>query len=286
MASDCPGRKGNVNLPDTYSTGLNVAGVSLADCGPAWLWAVLVAPFVGSVLGVLIRRLPVARPVILARSACESCGRALRPRELVPIVSYLVQRGRCRHCRTAIAPMHLTIELAAVAVAGIAAGFADGPLLWAGCVLGWGLLALAWIDVEWLLLPDALTLPLIVAGLAVTWALEPWAATDRAIGAIAGYAALRLVQLGYRRFRGVDGLGEGDAKLLAAAGAWLGWQALPWVLVLGALTALSVAGIMALRGRSVTRRTEIAFGAPIAAATWALWLAQHGDWTGLAGVLG
>ena len=105
--------------------------------------------------------------------------------------------------------MHLAIELAAVAVAcvvvtclaagdaaGAAAGDAGGVDVWIGCALGWTLLALAWIDAEHLLLPDVLTLPLIVAGLLAAWWREPWALTDRAAGAIAGYVAFRLIELG------------------------------------------------------------------------------------------
>ena len=236
------------------------------------------SPFIGSLLGVLIRRLPEGRPVILARSACESCGKRLGPAELVPLLSYVVQRGRCRGCEAAIAPMHVAIELAAIAVAVAAAFVAEGTDLWLGCALGWTLLALAWIDAESFLLPDALTLPLIVAGLVAAWFLEPWNLTDRAFGAIAGYVAFRAVEIGYRRLRGRDGLGQGDAKLLSAGGAWLGWAALPWVVVLAALCGLAVAGVMAVTGRAVGRETVLPFGPPLALAIWLLWLAQHMEW--------
>ncbi len=242
------------------------------------LLPVLAGPFVGSVLGVLIRRLPRGRPVGLARSACESCGRALGPADLVPILSFLARRGRCRYCGAAIAPMHLAIELAALAVAVVVVCVAGGDAVWAGCVLGWSLLALAWIDAETLLLPDALTLPLIVAGLLAAWWLEPWTLTDRAAGAIAGYAAFRLIEIGYRRWRGRDGLGQGDAKLLAAAGAWLGWQALPWTVVLAAVLGLLVAGAWALAGRPVGRETALPFGPPLALAVWVMWLVAAGSW--------
>ena len=234
----------------------------------------LAAPFVGSFLGVLVRRLPEGRPVLWGRSACEACGHRLRPAELVPVASFLVQRGRCVACRAPIAPMHFAIELAAVAVAGAAALVADGADLWAGCVLGWTLLALAWIDAEHFLLPDALTLPLVVAGLAAAWWLEPWSVTDRAAGAIAGYLAFRAVEIGYRRLRGRDGLGQGDAKLLAASGGWLGWAALPWVVVGAALCGLLLAGVLRLRGRSLDASTALPFGPSLAVATWAMWLLQ------------
>ncbi len=236
-----------------------------------WL-AVLAAPFVGSFLGVLIRRLPADRPIAAARSCCEACGRTLGPLDLVPIASYLALRGRCRSCGARIAPMHLGVELAATAVAGVAAAFDSGAPLWAGCALGWTLLALAWIDWEHFWLPDALTLPLIVAGLAATWFLAPWAATDHAAAAALAYAGLRGLGALYRRLRGREGLGQGDAKLLAAGGAWLGLAALPDLLLLAALLGLAAAGVARWRGRAMTAATALPFGPPLAAATWALWL--------------
>jgi leader peptidase (prepilin peptidase) / N-methyltransferase len=244
---------------------------------PVWLAPLLIAPFVGSFLGVLIRRLPAGAPVVLARSCCEACGHALGPLELVPIASYAVLRGRCRRCQAAIGSFHPAVELAAFAVAGIAAlapGGDDPPFLWAGCVLGWGLLALAWIDAEHMRLPDALTLPLVLLGLGATWVLDPLALTDHALGATLGYLAFRGISFGYRALRGREGLGRGDACLLAAAGAWLGWQALP-VLVLGAaVLALLQAATMLLRARRIDARIALPFGPALALATWLSWLAS------------
>jgi leader peptidase (prepilin peptidase)/N-methyltransferase len=232
----------------------------------------LAAPFVGSFLGVLIRRLPAGGSVALARSECEACHRILSPVDLVPILSFLALRGRCRTCRAPIARFHLTIELAALAVASWAASAATDPArLWADCGLGWTLLALAWIDMEHLVLPDALTLPLVVAGLSVTWWLMPDDLTAHALGAIAGYAAFRAIALIYRALRGQDGLGEGDAKLLAAAGAWVGLAALPR-LVFGAallgivMTLISRPGILPARNRVPVPAKPVPFGPALALA--------------------
>jgi leader peptidase (prepilin peptidase)/N-methyltransferase len=113
-----------------------------------WL-PIIVAPFIGSFLGVLIRRLPAGEPVAMARSACAACGRRLGARDLVPLVSFLLLRGRCRICGAPIGWFHPAIELAALGVALWAALTQDAPgLVWASCVLGWTLLALGWIDVE------------------------------------------------------------------------------------------------------------------------------------------
>ena len=230
----------------------------------------LFAPFVGSFLGVLVRRLPLGRPVVLDRSRCEGCGAPLAARDLVPLASYAALRGRCRRCGRAIGRFHPAIELAALAVAAWAV-WADPDAAWPDCVLGWGLLALAWIDWDHMRLPDALTLPLIPAGLAAAWWQDPGLATDHAVAAAAGYLLFRGVAWAYRRLRGREGLGQGDAKLLAVAGAWVGVAGLPWVLLGGALLGLLIA---AARGRRALAGAPIPFGPPLALALWVVRL--HG----------
>jgi len=238
------------------------------------LAALLVSPFVGSFLGVVVRRLPLGRSVVSGRSACEACRHPLGVRDLVPLVSYAALRGRCRYCRASIAPMHPAIELASLAVAASAAiaDGADNPRLWAGCVLGWTLLTLGWIDWKHLRLPDALTLPLILAGLAVTWRLDPTSLGDHAAAAAGGYTAFRLLGLAYARLRGREGLGQGDAKLLAASGAWVGVEGLPGVLFWGAICGLAIAGVSRLQGHRMTASSAIPFGPCLAASTWLVWL--------------
>jgi len=234
---------------------------------------VIFAPFIGSFLGVLIRRLPRGQPIVLARSACVSCGRGLAVRDLVPVLSFLLLRGRCRTCHAPIGVFHLAIELTAVAVALWAAlTLAEPDWVWASCVLGWTLLALGWIDVEHMMLPDVLTLPLLLAGLGATLLLDPGDALDHALGAVVGYLAFRAIAAGYRAWRGHDGLGGGDAKLLAAAGAWLGWQALPWVVLEASLAGIAAALVAHLLGRRISRTTALPFGSFIAAAVWLVWL--------------
>lgn len=236
---------------------------------PNWLAPLLAAPFVGSFLGVLICRLPAGAPVALARSRCAACGRVLRPAELVPLLSFAVLRGRCRGCGAAIGWFHPAVEGAAVmvAISATAAGCA-GWQLWAGCTLGWTLLALAWIDWRHLLLPDILTLPLLLAGLAASW----WQGTaiSAMAGAVLGWLALWGTAALYRRLRGAEGLGGGDARLLAAGGAWLGPAPLPWVVLLAALLGIA----LALSGRRGTPGAVLAvpFGPPLAVAIWLAWL--------------
>jgi leader peptidase (prepilin peptidase)/N-methyltransferase len=238
--------------------------------------AVLISPFIGSFLGVLILRLPDGRPVATSRSACDQCGRRLSARDLVPFLSYLLSRGRCRHCGAAIGWFPVAAEAAAAGVAGWAAAVTDGPDVWLACLLGWTLLTAAWIDLRTMILPDVLTLPLLVAGLIITAAISPDALADHALAAVLGYLALFATARGYRRLRGREGLGLGDAKLLAALGAWLGLSGLPIVLVLAACSGLLAAGLATLFGRRVTAATAIPFGPFLAATGWLTWL--YADW--------
>jgi leader peptidase (prepilin peptidase)/N-methyltransferase len=233
------------------------------------IFPLLLAPIVGSFLGVLVRRIPVGRPVVLARSACETCGHVLAARDLVPLGSYAWRRGRCRYCGAPIGGFHPAIELAALAVAASAVAVdADPARVWADCGLGWSLLALGWIDWRHMLLPDALTLPLLLAGLLATVWLDPDQAYAHAAGAALGYLSLRLLGSAYRRLRGREGIGAGDAKLLGAAGAWVGWEALPAVILLSAALGLTAALGLHLRGAKIERTTKLPYGPCLALALW------------------
>jgi leader peptidase (prepilin peptidase)/N-methyltransferase len=237
--------------------------------GSASLWPLLAAPFIGSFLGVLIIRLPSRAPVALARSACAHCGTRLGALDLVPLVSCAAFRGRCRYCRAPIGLFYPAVELAATAVALWAVLVdPDTGRVWANCGLGWTLLALAWIDWIDFLLPDVLTLPLILAGLASTLTFDPEALTDHCLAVILAYLSFRGLAAVYRRLRGRDGLGGGDAKLIASAGAWCGLAALPLVVLGSALLGLLAALGLALTGRSMTSTTRIPFGPCIALAFW------------------
>lgn len=241
--------------------------------GEAWV-AVLAAPFVGSFIGVVVERLPAGRPLALARSTCDACGRPLGVRDLVPIFSWLVRRGRCGCGSAKLSAFYPAIELAALAIAIWTALVVSGWLVLASALLGWTLLALAVIDHRHEVLPDALTLPLIPAGLLLLWLIDPAKLWDHAIGAICGFLAFAAIGWAYERLRAREGLGLGDAKLLAAAGAWLGWQALPSVVLIGAITALAVTLARTALGARLAGSTRIAFGPYLALGFWLVWL--HG----------
>lgn len=239
-----------------------------------WLWPLLAAPVIGSFLAVLIRRLPHGTVLTPARSQCESCKTPLLLRDIIPLLSVLTLRSRCRTCAAPIAPQHWHVELAALAIpATTALAGIEPPALWPLCLLGWTLLALAWIDWDCLLLPDALTLPLVLAGLATTAWLDPDLTTDHALAAALAYAAVQALAKAYRHLRNRDGIGAGDAKLLAAIGAWTGLEPLPWIIMAAAITGLLIAAAMAARGRSINATTPLPFGTCLAAAGWCAALA-------------
>ena len=228
---------------------------------------------IGSFIAALTWRWPLGRSIVAGRSACDACGAVLGPLELVPLLSLWRQRGRCRHCRVIIAPRHLWIELAAGGIGVVALAMHPGAVGLGGALFGWGLLALAVLDAEHHWLPDRLTLPLLVLGLAASiWLAPPL--LDRAVGTVIGFTSLTLVGGGYKLATGRTGLGGGDPKLFAAIGAWLGWFPLAFVILCAALLGLALALADRLRGRTVGRHSKVAFGALLAVAAWPLWLLQ------------
>jgi leader peptidase (prepilin peptidase)/N-methyltransferase len=189
--------------------------------------------------------------------------------DLIPVVSYLVLRGRCRDCRSPIAGFNLIIELLGVAVALWAALLDRDPIwLWSTCILGWTLLAMAWIDAEHMRLPDILTLSLAAFGMALYAVVAPERLTESLVGALVGYASFQAIALIYRTFRGREGLGAGDAKLLAAAGIWVGWSGLPDVVLLAALLAILAVMVMRISGETTSETKAIPFGPFLATSFW------------------
>ncbi len=238
----------------------------------AALWSLLVAaPIIGSFLGVVIRRLPAGRPLLWSRSSCEKCGHPLAARDLVPLFGWLLAKGRCRYCGERLGWFYPAVELAALAIAVLALAVDGGGRAWLDSLFGWWLLALGWIDLRRWILPDVLTLPLILSGLLEAALFNARALPWRALGAALGYLSLIAIAFLYRRLRGREGLGEGDAKLLAASGAWVGAAALPSVVFVAALGAL-LSAFLFIRKRPLEAETPLPFGAFLALATWLVWL--------------
>lgn len=258
---------------------------------PDLLAATLVAALVGACVGSFIATLALRTPEGWAglwwgRSRCPACKRPLRALELVPLASWLLQRGRCRSCGAALGAWYPLVELGGACVGAISALLLPGHEAWLAALLGWCLLALAAIDLVAWILPDTLTLPLLLGGLLVAAGgdrlpgFTPLASLpSAAMGAAIGYLALAALALGYRRLRGRDGIGLGDAKLLGAAGAWLGAERLPMVLLAAALLGLATAVVRRGPWRA---DTAVPFGPALALAFWAAYVLAYWPWGRLA----
>lgn len=227
-----------------------------------------VAPFVGSFLSVLAHRLPAGRDWVRGRSACPACGGTLRARDMVPVLSWVLLRGRCRACRAAISPLYPALELGALGIALWAVAAVPPAVVWWACVLGWGLLVLSAIDLAVWRLPNVLTYPLGAAGLVFAAVMVPGQLGDHALGWLLGLGVVVALNLAWRALRGQDGLGWGDAKLLAAGGAWAGWAGLGGILFIAAVAALAFVLILRLRGRTVTADMALPFGPALALGIW------------------
>ena len=220
--------------------------------------------------------------IMAPRSRCPQCGRGIRAIENIPLVSWVLLRGRCAGCRAQISPRYPAVEL----LTGLMFAATAWMLPWpaqalAGIVLTGALIALTFIDIDEQLLPDSITLPLVWAGLLfnLTAGEHAFASLSEAVtGAVAGYLFLWLVYQGFKLVTGKEGMGYGDFKLLAALGAWLGWQMLPLIVLLSAVVGAIVGiAMILLLGRD--KQVPIPFGPYLAAAGWIalLWGPQLTD---------
>ena len=256
-----------------------------APGGESWLYVItiIMALIVGSFLNVVIVRVPqqlqwqwhgkleglpkpagVAGPV----SRCPSCQQPIRWRDNLPLISFLILKGHCHSCNTAISGRYPLVEAlcAGLSVVVVIVMGTQWSTL-AALVFTWCLIALAFIDLEHFLLPDRITLPLLAIGLGVNAANGFTDLTSAVIGAAAGYGALWIVFHGFRIVTGKEGMGYGDFKLLAALGAWMGWQLLPLIILLSAGTG-AIIGITMLILKRHQRSQQVPFGPYLAGAGW------------------
>ena len=237
---------------------------------------------VGSFLNVVIHRLPIMLNLdwkrqcaelrgetpepqgrynlLVPRSACPHCGHAIGAMENIPVLSYLMLRGKCRGCGAVISLRYPVIEAASGALCGYAAWhFGFGMASVGALLLIWSLLALTVIDFDTQLLPDSITLPLIWAGLIFNLDGTYIALHDAVLGVIFGYLSLWAVYWLFKIITGKEGMGYGDFKLLAALGAWMGWQMLPLIIVLSSMVG-AVVGITLIVAVKRGRDIPIPFG--------------------------
>lgn len=219
--------------------------------------------------------------IVVPRSACPHCKRPIRAIENIPVVSWLVLRGKCAGCKGPISARYPFVEaLTGLLSAAVAWKLGFGWPLLGGLVFTWFLIALAFIDIDTQLLPDSLTLPLVWLGLLAALlaphvglvpsenAALPITLADAVIGAVAGYMSLWLVYHGYKLLTKQEGMGQGDFKLLAAIGAWLGWQMLLPTILFSAIVGAIIGKIMLSLQKKDSATTHISFGPYLAAAGW------------------
>lgn len=256
---------------------------------------------VGSFLNVVIYRLPLMMETRWRRDCCEllelepekqeaplnlatpnshcpQCKAAIKPWENIPVISYLLLGGKCSSCAARISPRYPIIELVTgLMTLALAWFFAFSPALLGAVLLTWALIALTMIDVDHQLLPDDITLPLMWLGLLFNLQATFTSLNDAVIGAMAGYLILWTIYQAFKLFTGKEGMGYGDFKLLAALGAWLGWQMLPEIILLSSLVgAICGIALMAIKRRG--KEIPIPFGPYLAIAGWLALLLGDGSY--------
>lgn len=260
-----------------------------------WLYLLLLTILgllIGSFLNVVIHRLPImlerswqaeyadyfgntepdsaAEPynLMVPRSACPHCGHAITALENIPIISWLWLRGRCRSCQAPISARYPLVELlTGLATLTIAWSFPVSAATFAALLLTWFLIAMTFIDLDKMLLPDQLTLPLLWLGLLLNIGGMFTSLSDAVIGAAAGYMILWSVYWGFKLLTGKEGMGYGDFKLLAAFGAWFGWQYLPLILIISSLVG-AIFGITMIALRRHQQANPMPFGPYLCMAGW------------------
>lgn len=260
-----------------------------------WLYlglVTLLGLLVGSFLNVVIHRLPImlerswqqeyaeyfgnpetacsTEPynLVVPRSACPHCGHLITALENIPIISWLCLRGRCRSCQAPISARYPLVELlTGIASLVIAYYLPPSTATLAALLFTWFLVAMTFIDLDKMLLPDQLTLPLLWLGLLLNLNHLFTDLASAVIGAAAGYMVLWCVYWGFKLLTGKDGMGYGDFKLLAAFGAWFGWQTLPLILILSSLVG-AIVGISLVVTRKHHHANPIPFGPYLCMAGW------------------
>ncbi len=228
------------------------------------LAATLFGLMLGSFANVCVHRIPQGLSVVTPRSRCPACNASIAWYDNIPVLSWLILRGKCRHCGAPISIRYQILELAmGISWGALAWHFGPSP----GLVVALVFVSLLWIltliDLETFLLPDVLTLPGIVIGLLLNfWVGDP---VSSLIGAVAGYGFFWSVAKVFLLLTGREGMGYGDFKLLAMLGAFLGWQALPLIILLSSLTGAIIGSVFLLLSRKGIR-AEIPFGPYLALA--------------------
>ena len=215
----------------------------------------------GSFLNVCIYRIPLKKSIVRPPSSCPQCGARIRFYDNIPVISYIVLLGRCRHCRTPISLRYPLVEiLIGLLSVALFVQFGLRPKTIFLFLFTAALLAIAFIDLQHKIIPDVISLPGILIGLAFSFfpsaAISP---LDALIGVVGGGGFLLLVGTVFEKLTGREGMGGGDVKLLAMIGAWMGWKALPFIILISSLTGAVIGGVSLVVTRQGVR-SRIPFG--------------------------
>ena len=233
---------------------------------------IVAAPFVGCFGANAVRRSLEGKSFLFVRSCCDTCGRQLEVRDLVPILSWVLQIGRCRCCSAPITRLYPLVEAAFLLIALWSAHTFPNNMFWPTLALGWTLVILVAFDVLAFILPNALTISLGAGGLLLAMGEGFDQFRESILGLIVGGSSLLLVTFAYRHFRGREGLGLGDVKLFAAIGAWVKLDGLPSVLLIGSLLGLLYAVFIFRRGIADAALQKVPLGAGLCIGFWLTWI--------------
>jgi leader peptidase (prepilin peptidase)/N-methyltransferase len=225
-----------------------------------YLFAFVIGAVIGSFLNVCIHRLPAGESVVYPPSHCPGCGVRIRSRDNIPLLSYVLLRGRCRSCGAAISLRYPVVEaLSGALLMLLLYRFGLSPALGVYAAFVAALVVVSFIDLDHQIIPDVISLPGIVVGLVASALGQGPPLLDSLLGALVGGGMLYAVAVGYHAFTGREGMGGGDIKLLAMIGAFLGWRGVLLSLIIGSFTG-AVVGISLILVRRTDSRVPIPFG--------------------------
>jgi leader peptidase (prepilin peptidase)/N-methyltransferase len=225
------------------------------------LFAFLFGLALGSFLNVCIHRVPIHKSIVHPPSSCPQCGKRIRFYDNIPLISYLLLGGKCRFCRAPIPVHYPAVELISGLLSmALFIRYGLSPQYFVFLVFSASLIIISFIDLHHKIIPDVISLPGILLGLAFSvlkWNGVPW--LDSLIGIIGGGGFLFVVAVVFERLTGKEGMGGGDVKLLAMIGGWMGWRTLPFIILISSLSGTLIGGSsLLLSGRGY--RTRIPFG--------------------------
>lgn len=228
----------------------------------------LLGLIIGSFLAVILIRLPQGKQIIYGRSRCDTCGHIIPIYLIIPVISFIILGGKCNKCRAKIPKVHFVIEVATAITGGVFFNLLPWleAVIW--CIFIWQIILLIMLDTRHYWLPDILNILLAISGLTLlSFMPNSIVLIDRLAGGLTGFFLLYSISYLYSFFRKKEGMGAGDPKMLGAIGCWLGWQVIPYILLLSAILGLGIALLMQLIGHNIKADTRLPLGSLMGASS-------------------